>query len=90
MTSTDPPEGKRVTQSSTFNAASADDYERLMGRWSRRLAIPFLDFVDVSDGDRMLDVGCGTGSLAFAAAKFADVKELVGIGLAAAYIERAR
>ena len=79
-----------MAQSSTFNASSADGYERLMGRWSRRLAVPFLEFVKVSDGDRVLDVGCGTGSLSFAAAKFANVRKLVGVDLAAAYIERAR
>jgi SAM-dependent methyltransferase len=79
-----------MAQSSTFNASSADGYERLMGRWSRRLAVPFLEFVKVSDGDRVLDVGCGTGSLTFAAAEFAEAKEVVGVDLAAAYIERAR
>jgi ubiquinone/menaquinone biosynthesis C-methylase UbiE len=37
-----------------------------MGRWSRRLAGPFLDFVGSANGESVLDVGCGTGCLTFA------------------------
>lgn len=40
-----------------------DAYERFMGRWSRRLVQPFLDWVDVPPARRWLDVGCGTGAL---------------------------
>ena len=79
-----------MARSTTFNASSADDYERLMGRWSRLLAVPFLDFAGVSDGDQVLDVGCGTGSLTFAAARHAQVARIVGVDLAPAYLERAR
>src|SRR5689334_13888924 len=35
-----------------------------MGRYSRRLAPLFADFAGVSSGDRVLDVGAGTGALA--------------------------
>jgi hypothetical protein len=45
---------------------NADAYERIMGRWSRRLAPQLIRFGGLSDGDRVLDVGCGTGSLTFA------------------------
>jgi SAM-dependent methyltransferase len=48
---------------STFNARDAAAYERSMGRWSRRLAPLFIDFACVAPGDRIVDVGCGTGSL---------------------------
>ena len=38
-------------------------YEPFMGRWSARLAPSFLHFAGVGDGQHVLDVGCGTGSL---------------------------
>ena len=44
---------------STFGPLTADDYERSMGRWSRRLAPLFLDFAGggPEGGGRVLDVG---------------------------------
>ena len=73
--------------SSTFNAADGDGYELQMGRWSRRLAEPFLDFVGTENGERVLDVGCGTGSLAFGLIQRCAVKELCGIDFSAAYVD---
>jgi SAM-dependent methyltransferase len=48
---------------SNFIAKGADGYEAVMGRWSRRLAQPFLEFSGVPTRGRVLDAGCGTGSL---------------------------
>lgn len=45
---------------------SGDPYEQYVGRWSRRLAPPFLDWLCVPAGRRWLDVGCGTGALSAA------------------------
>ena len=44
-------------------------YERFMGRWSGRLAPLLVQFAGIRDGDSILDVGSGTGALAFAIAK---------------------
>ncbi len=68
---------------------NAEAYERLMGRWSRRLAPLLIDFAEVREGDRVLDVGSGTGSLALAI-NATRRSEVVGIDPSAAYVEHAR
>lgn len=51
-------------RASTFVASDAEGYERLMGRWSRLLAAPFIDFAGFSADLPTLDVGCGVGAFA--------------------------
>jgi ubiquinone/menaquinone biosynthesis C-methylase UbiE len=38
-------------------------YDAFMGRYSKRLACPFADFAGVRHGQRVVDVGAGTGAL---------------------------
>jgi len=38
-------------------------YEQYVGRWSRKIAPPFLSWLSIPAGRRWLDVGCGTGAL---------------------------
>lgn len=75
---------------SSFNVRSAAGYERLMGRWSRKLAVPFIDFAGVRDGDRLLDVGCGTGSLTFALPHAANIAEVAAIDYSPIFVEEAK
>src|SRR3954469_18135228 len=42
---------------------SGNAYDRFMGRYSRELAPPFADFAGVATGQRVVDVGCGSGVL---------------------------
>jgi len=74
----------------TTGFQDADRYEHLMGRWSRRLAPLLIRFGGLNDGDRVLDMGCGTGSLSFALPALADVGAAVGIDLTEAYVAAAR
>lgn len=79
-----------MTTSSTYSASDGEGYERIMGRWSRRLVGPFLDFAGTADGEDVLDVGCGTGCLAFAVAERRDVRSVRGVDLAPGYVAHAR
>ncbi|HSF35761.1 MAG TPA: class I SAM-dependent methyltransferase [Nocardioides sp.] len=42
---------------------AGEAYDRFMGRYSRPLAVRFADWLEVSEGQRALDVGCGPGAL---------------------------
>ncbi len=78
-----------MTATSTFKAGSSAGYELTMGRWSRRLAEPFLDFSGCADGEDILDAGCGTGSLTFALARRVNAKSIFGIDFSAVYVDQA-
>ena len=70
--------------------AVGNAYELYMGRWSRRLAAPYAEFAAVKDGERLLDVGTGTGALAAALAARTKTSEIVGIDPSAGFIEAAK
>ena len=61
-----------------------------MGRWSKLLAPLFLDFAGVGPNERVLDVGCGTGNLAFALATHADVAAIEAIDYEDEFVEALR
>lgn len=65
-------------------------YERFMGRWSRLLAPQFIDFAGVKDGDRVLDVGTGTGSVASAIAARLKSGAVTGVDPSEAFIAAAK
>lgn len=73
----------------TFYATDGDGYEAQMGRWSQRLAPLLIDFAGI-DGGRVLDVGCGTGSLAAALARMSQITAVQGLDCSAVYVEHAR
>jgi SAM-dependent methyltransferase len=74
-----------------FGPVTADIYERQMGRWSQRLAEPFLDFVAANlHGAAALDVGCGTGSLSFAMARRDPTASITGCDISEALLAHGR
>jgi len=75
---------------SKFDALAADAYDAMMGRWSRRLAPQFLGFAGVRDGERVIDIGCGTGSLTFAVLERANVERIDAVDLNAGFLEALR
>jgi ubiquinone/menaquinone biosynthesis C-methylase UbiE len=74
---------------SGFTVHDAGGYEQLMGRWSQKLAPLFIDFAGVADGEKILDVGCGTGSLTFALVQAADLGEIAAIDYSPVFVEEA-
>jgi ubiquinone/menaquinone biosynthesis C-methylase UbiE len=65
-------------------------YERYMGRWSRLLARDYIGFAGVKDGDRVLDVGTGTGSLGSAIEARLPAARIVGVDPSEGFIAYAR
>ena len=67
----------------------AEAYERFMGRWSRLLAPFLVDFAGLRDTGRVLDVGSGTGALAFSIARLRTHCQVVGIDPSKEYVDYA-
>ena len=62
-----------------------------MGHWSQTLAPLFIEFIGgIEQGGRVLDIGCGTGSLTFAIADRTKASKVVGIDPSVGYVEYAR
>src|SRR5438477_1785203 len=75
---------------SMFNARDAGNYEKLMGRWSRHLAPLFIDHAGIADGEEVLEIGCGTGSLTFTLPQKAALAGLTAIDHSEIYLAAAQ
>jgi SAM-dependent methyltransferase len=67
-----------------------DPYEQYVGRWSRRVAPLFLDWLGAAPGLAWLDVGCGTGALAAAILDGCSPASVVGVDPAPGFVASAR
>lgn len=65
-------------------------YDEYMGRWSRVVAVAFLERLDAAAGLEWLDVGCGTGALSAAVLERCAPRSLVGVDPSAGFVEHAR
>ena len=65
---------------------SGEDYEPYVGRWSRLVAIEFLNWLSIAPKQRWLDVGCGTGALSTAILSQSDPVSVMGVDPSPAYI----
>jgi len=66
--------------------ANAEAYERFMGRWSRSIAARLKDCINLPDEGQLLDIGSGTGSLAFVLAHRTAKTRVVGIDPSQEYV----
>jgi SAM-dependent methyltransferase len=83
-------QSSNVTEAEAKMFAASAGYERFMGRWSRLLAPPFISFAGIKNGQRVLDVGTGTGSLAVAVETRMPASEISGIDPSQAFIAHAK
>jgi len=70
--------------------AGGDLYEPYVGRWSRRVAKEFLDWLAVPDGKDWLDLGCGTGALTQTIIEHENPNSAIGIDASPSYVEYAK
>jgi SAM-dependent methyltransferase len=70
--------------------ADSQAYESFMGRWSRVLGDAFVRFAGLGEGERILDLGCGTGSLTAAILSARTTGDVVGLDPSPAFVTAAR
>lgn len=67
-----------------------ESYDAYMGRWSRKIAPLFLDWLGAPKGLDWLDVGCGTGALTSAILAQCKPQSILAIDPSEGFLERAR
>ena len=72
------------------NWVSGEAYERYIGRWSRRVAREFIQWLAVSAKGQWLDVGCGTGALIQTILELAEPTKIKGIDLSEGFVNFAK
>lgn len=72
------------------NWSSGDPYEYFMGRWSKRMAPVFLQWLNFPYHSRWLDLGCGTGALSEAITTAARPEHLYCIDPSAEFLAKAK
>ncbi|MEZ5832064.1 MAG: class I SAM-dependent methyltransferase [Dongiaceae bacterium] len=70
--------------------SAAESYERFMGRWSRQLAVRYLDWLEAPKDAAWLDLGCGTGALTQTIIARGAPRSIVAVDQSAAFVAHAR
>lgn len=68
----------------------ADAYEQYMGRWSRKIAPLFIDWLAPPQSKRWMDIGCGTGQLSFQIASKCNPSHQIGIDTSEGFLTQAK
>jgi SAM-dependent methyltransferase len=86
------PEKPQTTMDATRHDGwqAGDSYESYMGRWSRKVAPRFLDWLEAPFGCDWLEVGCGTGALSSTVLAQCEPRSLVAIDPSEAFLAIAR
>ena len=80
-----------MSENAKHDAWSAgDSYDAYMGRWSRKMAVRFLDWLNPAANLDWLDVGCGTGALSSAVLSRCNPRSLIGIEQSAGFVATAQ
>lgn len=69
---------------------SGDPYEQYVGRWSRRVAAPFLSWLDRPQGGDWLDIGCGTGALCASILDHCSPRSVTGVDTSEGFLRTAQ
>ena len=70
--------------------SSSDAYDQYMGRWSRKVAPLFLDWLDAPAEQSWVDIGCGSGVLTHQIAATCSPSQLLGIDSSEGFVESAK
>ena len=69
---------------------SADAYGQFMGRFSRPLAEQFVELVAIQPGQRVLDVGCGSGALTSVLVNRVGVDQVSAVDPSESFVDTVR
>ncbi len=79
-----------MTSASGDRWVAGDAYEKYMGRWSRRLARSFIDWLRPPASANWLEVGCGTGALTSAIYSMCNPVSVIACDPSVPFLEHAR